>query len=141
MGVRGNMVQMSHWSTPEKEPRLQHNPDGSYKFTDDQKATVLDQAGHPVPPSNFFAFHGIAPLTAYGNNKPALLAAYHLDYRNERSDPKDPTGKTKIPNLLRGEIDYAPDLGSSGAKYVPLDVMVTTAVKETPLIVFRCVPT
>ena len=72
-------------------------------------------------PSDFFAFHGVAPLTAYGYNKPATLAAYHLD--------------------AHGEIDYAPDLGISGAKYIPLDVMVTTAVKETPVIVFRCVPT
>ena len=50
-------------------------------------------------------------------------------------------GKPRSPNPSRGEIDYAPDLGSTGAKYIPLDVMVTTAVKETPVIVFRCVPT
>src|SRR5262249_41702227 len=102
-----------------------------------------------IPPSNFFAFHGIAPLTAYGYNKPALLAAYHLDRKDYRLDLTDPTGKTvakdkegnQEPNPLRGEIDYAPDLGTTGAKYIPLDVMVTTAVKETPVIVFRCVPT
>ena len=74
-----------------------------------------------APGANFFAFHGIAPLTAYGSNKPTLMAAYHLDDR--------------------GEIDYAPDLGSGGAKYVPLDLMVTTATKETPIIVFRAVAT
>ncbi len=71
--------------------------------------------------SNYFAFHGIAPLTAFGANKATLMAAYHLD--------------------SRGEIDYAPDLGSGGAKYVPLDLMVTTATKETPIIVFRAVAT
>ena len=71
--------------------------------------------------ANFFAFHGIAPLTAFGSNKATLMAAYHLD--------------------PRGEIDYAPDLGSGGAKYVPLDLMVTTATKETPIIVFRSVAT
>ena len=70
---------------------------------------------------NFFTFHGIAPLTAYGTNKATSLSAYHLDER--------------------GEISYAPDLGSQGAKYVPLDVMVTTATKETPIVLFRCVAT
>ena len=70
---------------------------------------------------NFFAFHGVAPLTAYGTNKPASLAAFHLD--------------------SRGEIDFAPDLGPTGARYVPLDVMVTTSVRETPIIVFKCVAT
>ena len=70
---------------------------------------------------NFFTFHGIAPLTAYGANKPTSLSAYHLD--------------------SRGEINYAPDLGTQGAKYIPLDVMVTTATKETPVVLFRCVAT
>jgi hypothetical protein len=70
---------------------------------------------------NFYEFHGVAPLTAYGTNRPATLSAYHVDER--------------------GEIDYAPDLGVSGAKVAPLDVLVTTAVKETPIIVFRCVAT
>jgi hypothetical protein len=141
MGVRGNMVQMAQWSTPDRMPTLQHNPDGSYKFADDSHGAILDNQGQPVPPSNFFAFHGIAPLTAYGTNKPVLLAAYHLDTRDEKPDLKDPSGRSMIPNPARGEIDYAPDLGSQGAKYVPLELMVTTAVKETPVIVFRCVPT
>ncbi len=70
---------------------------------------------------NFFAFHGVAPLTAYGTNKPVTIASYHLDER--------------------GEIDFAPDLGVSGARNAPLDVMVTTALKETPIIVFKCVAT
>lgn len=74
-----------------------------------------------VGADDFFAFHGVAPLTAYGTNKPTTLAAYHI-----------------APD---GDIDYAPDLGPGGAKYIPLDVMVTTAVKETPIVVFRCVPT
>ncbi len=139
MGVRGNMVQRTEWTTPERMDEIVHNADGSIKKNADDEA--LDASGKPIPASNFFAFHGIAPLTAYGNNKATLLAAYHLDYADERTDPKDPTGKRKIPNPLRGEIDYAPDLGSTGAKYVPLDIMVTTAVKETPVIVFRCVPT
>lgn len=141
MGVRGNMVQMAQWTTPDKMASLQRNPDGSLKFTDASRSSILDDAGHPVPASNFFAFHGIAPLTAYGTNKPVLLAAYHLDSRDEKPDLADKTGRTMIPNPSRGEIDYAPDLGSQGAKYVPLELMVTTAVKETPVIVFRSVPT
>jgi len=135
MGVRGNMVQSAQWAPPERMPTLRHNPDGSlYKRPD---GDAEDDKGNPVPSSNFFAFHGIAPLTAYGNNKPALLAAYHLDYRDTKKDAQG----NDAPNLLRGEIDYAPDLGSTGAKYIPLEVMVTTAVKETPVIVFRCVAT
>ncbi len=74
---------------------------------------------------NMYEFHGIAPLTAFGWNKPTTVAAYHLDTR---------------PDHL-GEIDYAPDLGVTGAKFIPLDVMVTTAVKEAPIVLFRCVPT
>ncbi|HEV2474074.1 MAG TPA: M28 family peptidase, partial [Chthonomonadales bacterium] len=93
MGVRGNMIQ----------------PVGA-------NVTSPDRQGQ-----NFFEFHGVAPLTAFGTNKPTTLAAYHLDHD--------------------GEIDYAPDLGPSGAKWIPLDVMITTAVEETPIIVFRCVPT
>src|SRR5579872_2072381 len=141
MGVRGNMVQMAQWTTPEKMPTLAHNPDGSLKYTDASQSAALDIHGKPVPASDFFAFHGIAPLTAYGNNKPVLLAAYHLDMRDEKPDLADKSGKTLVPNPSRGEIDYAPDLGAQGAKYVPLDIMVTTSVKETPVIVFRCVPT
>lgn len=139
MGVRGNMIQQTSYTTPEHEKELTYNPDGSLKK--DPEGNALDAAGKPIPASNFFAFHGIAPLTAYGNNKPTTLAAYHLDYRDQRPDPTDKTGKKMIPNALRGEIDYAPDLGSTGAKFIPLDVMVTTAVKETPIIAFRCVPT
>ena len=74
---------------------------------------------------NQFEFHGVVPLTASLLNKPAILAAYHLDQRPE----------------FRGEIDYAPDLGVTGAKWIPLDVMVTTATKEVPVVLFRCVPT
>ncbi len=119
MGVRGNMVQRTEWQSPEKMAMLQRDANGS--LVKDAKGIALGKDGKPVLPSNYFAFHGIAPLTAYGTNKPAILSAYHLD--------------------KNGEIDYAPDLGPTGAKYIPLDVMMTTATKETPLIVFRCVPT
>ena len=139
MGVRGNMIQSTDWVTPERLDSLQRDAQGELVYGDALKETVLDKSGAKVNPSNFFAFHGVAPLTAYGNNKPVLLAAYHLDNADVKFDPANP-GKP-APNQSRGEIDYAPDLGSSGAKFVPLDVMVTTAVKETPLIVFRCVPT
>ena len=136
MGVRGNMVQQAHWTTPDREPDLKRNADGQLVI-DPTTGAALDKQGNQVPASNFFAFRGIAPLTAYGTNKAAILAAYHIDTAQTTADA---AGKTS-PNGHRGEIDYAPDLGSTGAKYIPLDVMVTTAVKETPVIVFRCVPT
>jgi len=113
MGVRGNMVQ-----------RVFADPKTGEK--------------------NVFEFHGIAPLTAFGGNKTTSLAAYNIDVRDRipELDPNTgkPTGK-EIDNPNRGEINFAPDLGVTGAKWMPLDVMVTTAVKETPIIVFRCVPT
>ncbi|HZT44335.1 MAG TPA: FtsX-like permease family protein [Chthonomonadaceae bacterium] len=119
MGVRGNMIQRVEWTTPDKMATLQRDANGD--LVRNANGDALDIHGRPVPPENFFAFHGVAPLTAFGYNKPTSLAAYHLD--------------------SRGEIDYAPDQGISGAKFIPLDVMVTTATKETPIIVFRSVPT
>ena len=70
---------------------------------------------------NEYVFHGVAPLTALNNNQPVRLAAYHLN-----SD---------------GQIDYAPDRGVTGAELFPLDVMITTSTKVTPIMMFRCVPT
>lgn len=149
MGVRGNMIQRTQWTTPDQLDRLELNADGMPAKTDPQTGDAIDKQGRPLPPSNFFAFHGIAPLTAYGLNKPVLLAAYHLDERDTITDEGDAaTGKpasapvpNSIPNPARGEIDYAPDLGTSGAKYIPLELMITTSTKETPIIVFRAVPT
>lgn len=93
---------------------------------------------------NVFEFRGVAPLTAYGGNAVTRVAAYHLDYRNEvpELDPKTgrPTGRM-VSNARKGQINYAPDLGVTGAKFMPLDVQVTTARKEVPVILFRCVPT
>ncbi len=148
MGVRGNMIQRSQWSTPERMADMVTDAE-NHPTVFNAKGEALDKQGRAVPFENFFAFHGVAPLTAYGYNKPALLAAYHLDNREYRTNPIDSTGKTilkdaqgnPVANPARGEIDYAPDLGMTGAKYIPLDVLVTTAVKETPIIVFRCVPT
>ena len=141
MGVRGNMVQRTQWTTPDRMGLLDLNADGMPAHTNRDTGDAIDKQGQPLPPSNFFAFHGVAPLTAYGTNKPAMLAAYHLDERDQIVDPTDAANKRILPNLAKGEIDYAPDLGTSGAKYIPLDVMVTTATKETPVIVFRAVPT
>lgn len=147
MGVRGNMVQRTEWTSPEKMAAL--NTDEFNRPVKDAQGKAHDRSGKEVPFENFFSFHGVAPLTAYGYNKPATVAAYHLDRNEYRLNPSDATGKTQlkgpdgnpIPNQARGEIDYAPDLGTTGAKNIPLDVMVTTATKETPIIVFRSVPT
>jgi hypothetical protein len=120
MGVRGNMVQRTSWSTPDVMPTLRKDADGN-PILDPTHQFATTDSGKQVSSSNFFTFHGVAPLTAFGTNKPTTLAAYHLN--------------------ADGEIDYAPDLGPGGAKWIPLDVMVTTATKETPIVVFRCVPT
>jgi hypothetical protein len=144
MGVRGNMIQRTNWTTPDRMGNLEVDADGLPKHIDAKTGNALDRNGKEVPPSNFFDFHGIAPLTAYGTNKPVSLAAYHIDEDDTRPDTSDKTkdDKTKtVPNQTRGEIDFAPDQGPSGAKFIPLDIMVTTATKETPIVLFRCVPT
>jgi ABC-type antimicrobial peptide transport system permease subunit len=87
---------------------------------------------------NVFEFRGCAPLTAFGGNAVTRILAFHIDSRETLTDPE--TGEER-PNPSLGEIDYAPDLGVSGAKYMPLDISVTTATKEVPIILFRCVPT
>jgi hypothetical protein len=139
MGVRGNMIQRTNWTTPDRMPDLEVDADGRPLHMNAKGDAALDRNGKEVPPSNFFDFHGIAPLTAFGTNKPVSLSAYHIDEEDTRPDPNDKT-KT-VPNQWRGEIDYAPDQGPSGAKFIPLDVMVTTATKETPIVLFRCYPT
>jgi pilus assembly protein Flp/PilA len=139
MGVRGNMVQRTEWSPPERMLDIDVDGNGRPIHVDMDKGVAFDRQGHPVPCSDFFAFHGVAPLTAFGSNKPVSIAAYHLNSNDTRADPEDPA--KQIPNMSRGEIDYAPDQGPSGAEYIPLDVMVTTSTKETPIIVFKCVPT
>ncbi|HRR55051.1 MAG TPA: hypothetical protein P5290_06875, partial [Candidatus Methanomethylicus sp.] len=72
------------------------------------------------------------------------VSAYHIDYRDEVPEIDTSTGKPTgrmVPNPDKGQINYAPDLGVTGAKFMPLDVQVTTARKEVPIILFRCVPT
>jgi len=117
MGVRGNMIQAVYDEPPTSKRRGE---------------------------KNVFEFRGVAPLTAFGGNAVTRVAAYHLDYRDEvpEIDPTtgQPTGRV-IPNADKGQINYAPDLGVTGAKFMPLDVQVTTARKEVPVILFRCVPT
>ncbi|MDH7571480.1 MAG: hypothetical protein QHJ73_18040, partial [Armatimonadota bacterium] len=75
----------------------------------------VDDRGH-------FEFAGVAPLTAYGTNRPTYLSAYHI-------------------NADTGAIDYAPDLGVTGAKDYPLEQYVTTGEKEATIVVFNCVST
>ncbi|HSV72908.1 MAG TPA: FtsX-like permease family protein [Chthonomonadales bacterium] len=87
---------------------------------------------------NAFEFHGVAPLTAFGGNAVTRLLAFHIDDRETVVDRA--TGE-RVPNQSLGEIDYAPDLGVTGARFMPLDVSVTTATKEVNIILFRCVPT
>jgi hypothetical protein len=78
--------------------------------------------GDPRDPKHeaSFAFHGVPPLTAYGGRATTSIAAYHLNPKN-------------------GDLDYAPDLGVTGAKFnYPLSFEVTTGEKETGVVVFRC---
>ena len=115
MGVRGNMIQAC---SNEKE-------------------------------TNGFEFHGIAPLTANSAFATTSLSAYHIDARDSiiKKNPNTLQPELKdgkpvlLPNQNKGEIDYAPDLGVTGAKFMPLDLSITNSEKETSIVEFRCVPT
>ena len=70
-----------------------------------------------------FSFPGIAPLTTYGGVKrPTQTAAYKLDPET-------------------GDIAYSPDMGSFGADFYPTDVLMTSGIKDIPIVVFKCKPT
>ncbi|MCX6375374.1 MAG: hypothetical protein NTU88_04950, partial [Armatimonadetes bacterium] len=67
-----------------------------------------------------FTFPGVAPLTAHwGAGRQTVMAAYRLD---------DETG----------EIVYAPDMGIFGADFYPTVISVSSAIKDIPLVVFKC---
>ncbi len=67
-----------------------------------------------------FSFPGIAPLTTYGGAKRfTSTAAYKLDPDS-------------------GEIVYSPDMGSFGADFYPTDVLMSSGMKEIPIVVFQC---
>jgi len=70
----------------------------------------------------YFRFPGIPPITAYGWNRMTSVAAYRL---NEQT----------------GEIEFAPDLGVTGASEYAIDFTMSTGRKTTRIVVFRCVPT
>ncbi len=75
-----------------------------------------------VDPKAQYRFPGVPPVTAYGWNRPTAIAAYKL---NEKT----------------GEIEFAPDLGVTGAAEYPTDFPLTTGEKTSRIVVFRCVPT
>ncbi|MBI3910514.1 MAG: FtsX-like permease family protein [Armatimonadetes bacterium] len=88
------------------------NPNKTFMGVRGPLVQTVDEKGR-------FEFNGIPPLTAYyGTPRTTQVQAYHLD--------ED------------GDIDYAPDLGHTGAKAYPIDVSVTMGTKEVQCIVFRC---
>lgn len=67
-----------------------------------------------------FQFIGAPPLTAYGGGVQTQIAAYKVDDRT-------------------GELIYAPDLGVTGGKEnYQTTFPITTGLKETGVVVFRC---
>lgn len=82
------------------------------------RGPMIEQVDH----RGNFAFVGAAPLTAYGWNRATWLSAYHV-------------------NQETGAIDYAPDLGVTGAKDYPLEQYVTTGSKNATIVSFRCIST
>ena len=141
MGVRGNMVQRTQWTTPDRLSSLDLNEDGMPAHTnkDRRRHRPAGAAGSPVQLLRVSRHR--APDRVWSRTSPPCWPRTIWTSAMQIPDLTDKTGKKIITNPARGEIDYAPDLGTSGAKYIPLDVMVTTATKETPVIVFRAVPT
>ncbi len=139
MGVRGNMITEAQWSTPNNMGDIALGPDGLPQHYDEATGEATGINGKLYPCLDYYSFHGVAPLTAYGSNKNINLAAYHIDQRSMRPDPSNPA--LTEPDPHRGEIDYAPDRGPEGAEAIPLSIEVTTARRTTPIVVFRCVPT
>ena len=67
-----------------------------------------------------FSFPGVAPLTAHpGVGRKTVMAAYRLDEDT-------------------GEIVYAPDMGVFGADFYPTEIMMSSGIKDIPLVVFKC---
>ena len=82
------------------------------------KTTPVFDARNPSREQGYFEIPGVAPLTAYGYQKPTSIGAYKLDPVN-------------------GDIICAPDQGSYGEFY-PTTFPITTGVKDMPIIVFNC---
>ncbi|HOM83376.1 MAG TPA: M28 family peptidase, partial [Armatimonadota bacterium] len=113
----------------EFDPRRSFIPDkeipGGLAVVENNNKTYMGVRGpmvEQVDDKGGFEFAGVAPLTAYGYNRPTHLAAYHI-------------------NAETGAIDYAPDLGVSGARDYPLDQYITTGYKEATIVAFKCVST
>lgn len=84
------------------------------QIVDDSASKESDQAKYD--------FVGVPPITAYGWGRTFEIAAYLL-------------------NPETGAIEYAPDHGIQGAHNFPITINMTVGDKQTPIIVFRCVPT
>src|SRR5262249_604558 len=62
-----------------------------------------------------FAFYGVPPPTAYSTRRTTHVEAYHI-------------------NPDTGDIDFAPDLGLTGARAYPIEIEVTMATKEVQVV-------
>ncbi|MBI3946193.1 MAG: M28 family peptidase [Armatimonadetes bacterium] len=128
MTLTGGFARL-HGRVVEFDPRRSFIPDkevpGGLAVVENANKTFMGVRGpmvEQVDDRGRFEFAGVAPLTAYGRNTPTFLAAYHI-------------------NADTGAIDYAPDLGVTGAKDYPLQQSVTTGEKEATIVVFNCVST
>jgi hypothetical protein len=67
-----------------------------------------------------FTFHGVPTINAYGWRKATYVEAFHT-------------------NPETGDVDYAPDLGTQGAKQFSTEVFMTMGHKEATIVVFPCI--
>jgi len=79
------------------------------------RANIVDKTTRKA---GYFLIPGVAPVTAYGWQKPTSIGAYKLD-------------------PVKGDIVAAPDQGSYGEFY-PTEFPITTGAKDMPVIVFDC---
>ena len=73
-------------------------------------------------PDGRYRFDGVAPVSAFAGKSLTQVQAYHVSPET-------------------GEVDFAPDLGQTGAKAYPLEVEMTLAQKHVQVILFPCAST
>jgi len=67
---------------------------------------------------------------------------FHVDaYRISDGLPTQDDIYDKTTPTVRGQIDYAPDLGPNGASLYPTDVTTTGITNSVEVIAFKCIPT
>ncbi|HEY3333161.1 MAG TPA: FtsX-like permease family protein [Capsulimonadaceae bacterium] len=129
-------------------------PDGALAVVRSPFKTLTGVRGNWIaqPDGSKFKFVGLPLLTAnttgFGTGGTFHIDAYRLsdgkltdDEISHNAEEVARHGKNILGAAPRGQIDYAPDLGPSGAAQYPNDVAMTGVTNTVQVIVFNCIPT